>query len=186
METEELIRLQSENELTEVVKGVLKDVLKSRVITDEMRLEATKEIRETNPPPKRKEDLFYWKDLIDWKMFMELSFNILNAMNISDLHLTIDWTNRSYLKKLIKTGYFEKIASAIFEKAKKEDWAGSLNDPELREATKKFFLECMVKEANNYLNSDDPYLNKRANIKTPRNLSEKVMKSLSLSTPLGF
>ena len=85
-------------------------------------------------------------------------------------------TNRSYLKELIETGYLEKGAVGFVETARKANTASSPTIAEW-ELIEKGLSQCLVKEANGYLASTDPYLDARANKDTPRILATRFFKA---------
>jgi hypothetical protein len=85
------------------------------------------------------------------------------------------YTNRIYLKELIESHTIEKTASAVVASARKAESAkGSDNEWKVIE---QGLSDCMVREANLYLESDDPYLLERANKITPQVLAARFLKS---------
>ena len=85
------------------------------------------------------------------------------------------YTNRKYLKELIESHMIEKAASQFIAGARKaESEKGSNTDWKVVEDG---LSSCMVKEANRYLESSDPYLLERANKITPQVLAARFLKS---------
>lgn len=88
----------------------------------------------------------------------------------------IEKTNRSYLKEVIETGYIEKTAVAVVQEMRKENTADSPNEAEWGQI-EQGLSQCMAKEANKYLLSGDPYLDARANKKSPQLLAAQFLKA---------
>jgi hypothetical protein len=85
------------------------------------------------------------------------------------------YTNRMYLKELIESHTIEKAASKLITASRKtESTKGSDNEWKVIEQR---LSDCMVKEANLYLESGDPYLFEKANKITPRVLATRFFKS---------
>lgn len=98
METETLIELQWNEELTECASGVLEEVLKSRGVTDEMRAEITRKLEETRPrsgDKRARRDVskpLKTKWLRAWAYFILPLFSIQSiyfAMTISEISFSI-------------------------------------------------------------------------------------------------
>jgi hypothetical protein len=85
-------------------------------------------------------------------------------------------TNYSYLKEVIESGYIEKAAAVYVDAARKAETGKSTHDSEWVQI-EKGLSECMLKEANNYLVSGDPFLNARANKETPKILVERFFRA---------
>lgn len=187
METEELIELKRNGGLTEVASGVLDEILKTRGVTDENQADITKQLKEKISRSKEKrvfQDAYVWfsnKRLLGQSLNRWLIiFIVILICNVYFIHP--QKTNRSYLKEVIENGTIEKAAVAYIDamkKAKMENKTlptSSINDAEL-ERIKKGLSECMSKEANNYLEGSDPYLDAKADKETPRILLERFLKA---------
>ena len=176
MKTEDLIGLRSKTELTELAVGVLEEVLKSRGVTAEMRVEFTRQPKEIAPPTTEGDGSCFYR-----KRFFGISLSTLLSMCVLYLVYTTmfppyqpEKTNRSYLKELIQSDYIEKTAAALVDKTKQIETADTLNYWEMIENR---LSECMVKEAKKLLASGDPYLDERANKETPVILAERFLKA---------
>lgn len=85
-------------------------------------------------------------------------------------------TNRSYLKELIETGSIEKAASGFVRAARNTNAAASSTDVGWAQI-EMGLSQCMVKEANSYVSTIDPYLDARANKETPHLLAARFLRA---------
>ena len=85
-------------------------------------------------------------------------------------------TNRSYLAKVIETHTIDKTASELVATWKKSQQTNDIENVDWQELEKQL-KKCLIHEANNYLESDDSYLQKRANKFTPTILAERFLKN---------
>ena len=180
METEALVELQSNEELTELALGVLDEVLKLRVVSDEMRAKLTKQLEEIKTDEKGRQGIGWWfmkKRLFGLPLSGWLSiFLAIIVGNVIISYIRPVKTNYSYLKEVIESGYIEKAAAVYADAAKKAETEESIHDSEW-EQIEKGLSECMLKEANNYLVSGDPFLDARANKETPKILVERFYRA---------
>jgi hypothetical protein len=84
-------------------------------------------------------------------------------------------TNVVYLKELIESHMIEKAASGFLVSARKAG-SGEVGDSEW-ETLHRALSDCMVREANMYVVSDDPYLRERANKNTPEILAARFLRN---------
>ncbi len=83
-------------------------------------------------------------------------------------------TNRSYLLEIVETKTLQKTASALVAKARIETKSASQNDADWTQIENSL-SGCMVKEANNFLASGDPYLTLKADKATPVYLAKRFL-----------
>lgn len=97
-------------------------------------------------------------------------FVVSTASTISS-YISQTKTNRAYLKELIEGGAVQKTATGIVSKERKASTAPTLSDAEWMQI-EKGLSECLVKEANKFLASGDPYLIGKADKSTPITLAK--------------
>ena len=181
METERLIELRRSGTLTDTALVVLDAVLASRGITEEMRSELADKHEEGIPHPTEKSggqsagDWFTKKRGFGLSLSGLLSILILGTVYNHYFAQPMK-TNRSYLREVIENGYIENAAAVSVDTMKKADTGRSIGDAEW-ENIKRELSECMLREANRYLVSEDPFLDERANKETPRILAERFLKT---------
>ncbi|MBI5044289.1 MAG: hypothetical protein HZC10_10780 [Nitrospirae bacterium] len=85
-------------------------------------------------------------------------------------------TNRTYLKELIESDTIEKTAIEFVAVVRKTDNARTANETEWKQI-EKGLSECMVREANKYVASNDPYLEAKADKTTPHILAKRFLRA---------
>jgi TPR repeat protein len=83
-------------------------------------------------------------------------------------------TNGQYLRELIETGTVQKTATVYVATIKKANTAPMPTEAEWVQI-EKGLAECLVKQANNFLASGDPYLSVRADKTTPPFLAKRFL-----------
>ncbi len=84
--------------------------------------------------------------------------------------------NGHYLQELIETGTIQKTATAYVATIKKANTAPTPTETEWVQI-EKGLSDCMVKEANKFLASDDPYLRVKADKTTPPFLAKRFLEA---------
>lgn len=196
MATDALIELQrtGKRDLTESAWVILGEVLKSRGVTTEMEV-ASREPLEQPTPSLTDKNWFTRKRLFGLSfsgiLFMVFVYVVGNVI-LNEIRQQPK-TNRTYLKEVIENGYIEKAAVTFLSQLIRarignvitDTGGNSISEGEWKRIEKRF-SECAAKEANNYLLSDDLYLNAQANKDTPRILSERFFKPCVASIPNAY
>ncbi len=89
-------------------------------------------------------------------------------------------TNRTYLQELIESGTVEKTAIDLVAAIKKADNARTATEAEWKQI-EKGLSECVVREANKYVASNDPYLEAKADKTTPHILAKRFLRACGVT-----
>lgn len=102
-------------------------------------------------------------------------FFVVLVGNVILNYLQPSKTNRTYLKEVIESGTIERTATEFVASVRKADGDRISNDAGWKQI-EKGLSECMVRESNKYITSDDPYLNVQADKTSPSILVQRFLK----------
>ena len=118
-----------------------------------------------------------WKRLRQaFKITLSLLLVSVLAGVFGNLFYSSKKTNRIYLIDIIDKHYSEKIAAEIISKAREGPHKGDFSNADW-ENVEHGLAKCLDREEKEYLESNDPYLNEKANMESPKVLSGRFLKS---------